>query len=685
MSIKPGKMNDIPYGVDLDVPEQRMVLAAFSGDGGSVITLHGAHDIFVWDTYSGERKLAMGFPSKLPGRPKGHRLYVESVRLNHDGREALIGFNDGTAGLFDVATGDRLLSVELPDSIPEAERYGNVRAVNFSSDESLLLVGFHNRKVGIFDRVSNRLTHFYHFPNPLVDYSYRLSGPLGANARHISITEDNRYLFVAYIDLGVVIWDVENNRYARNLYEHGQEFQDIALDHNSVTAITFSGYIWRVVDGNLDYWMQTIPPTFDWTRLSSDGESFIGGREDEIVQGWVSSGNVQTLESYDNDDFEPLLFAGDNSETYFYQPSKNQLALSVEGRKAVITTDQRIRGCLLSPDKSLLVVRLNHSVKLWNVEQEDFVESLTFEGWIKGVCFSNAGDFLAIQSNVEDSNRFSIFSSSDYDLKYELVSPKWWHTVVFLSDDSAIAALDGDGNVALWKLGTNPILSEPEAQATFKPGFGSKLFALPEQRLAIQYGEKLEIWHRLDTKLYEFAIKWTDRMSHWKLSQDGRILAVMSDYQIVKCWDVMEGKYLGEFGPDIPRPRFINDDPVFAEIKPGITLYGWQYDDLVFIHNTPPITRAAFLSQLSPDGSLIAVPCEGGLAVITTYEPHKVVAVVDPGGVREFLDASPPHKVLLRLPFQDNVITTFVTDDTLFAIEKHGKVLAYPYRELLQD
>ena len=94
-------------------------LAAFSGDGTMLLTVQQVGTASIHDLSTGELICNIRPTSSLEGK-KGltiytaeFRVFIEAAALNPDGTHALLGLNDGTAGIFSTASGERLSTFPL--------------------------------------------------------------------------------------------------------------------------------------------------------------------------------------------------------------------------------------------------------------------------------------------------------------------------------------------------------------------------------------------------------------------------------------------------------------------------------------------------------------------------------------------------------------------------------------------
>ena len=132
---------------------QEVEVACFSGDGTRALTVREVGVARVWEVASGDLIGEIRPTSPLEGRKVGpttddFRVFIEAAALDPSGGLALLGLNDGTACLFSVSDGAHRSTYRAPGT-EESDGWELVRAVAFSPDESLAVVGFFSRCAGV--------------------------------------------------------------------------------------------------------------------------------------------------------------------------------------------------------------------------------------------------------------------------------------------------------------------------------------------------------------------------------------------------------------------------------------------------------------------------------------------------------------------------------------------------------
>src|SRR5205085_1133444 len=132
------------------------------------------------------------------GPTPSFRVFIEAVALNPAGDLALLGLNDGTAGVFSVSDGQRLSVLHDPEQAP-AWKWSLARTVRFSDDGSLTLVGFFDGAVGIWSATGEKAVDFLR-PAETPGAPELEAGREGL-VSSLDLSADGRYLFVGCADM----------------------------------------------------------------------------------------------------------------------------------------------------------------------------------------------------------------------------------------------------------------------------------------------------------------------------------------------------------------------------------------------------------------------------------------------------------------------------------------------------
>jgi WD40 repeat protein len=279
------------YGCEVEV-------AAFSGDGRRLLAVQEVGVARVWDVDSGQRVGEIRPDSLLAGK-KGvgpasgpFLVFIEAAALDRTGEVALLGLNDGTAGLFSVADGERRTTFHHPDR-PPAGHWELIRAVNFSPDGSLAVVGFFDRCVGVWDVRDYRPVAFLRS-----DLGSRLHRPSGwardTLVSSVAVSADNRFVFAGHADMTATLWDLATGKVVQDAFEHQEEV--LALWHGDgiVRWATSGGVVWEAASRQPSAILRT-DESWQEAAFAPDGQSILARTGDGRVQRHPLAGEATCL------------------------------------------------------------------------------------------------------------------------------------------------------------------------------------------------------------------------------------------------------------------------------------------------------------------------------------------------------------------------------------------------------
>jgi WD40 repeat protein len=120
-------LDEVDY---LKVSEGRVVDLLFTKDGKQILVSGDNSHITLWDIET--KSLIRTF--------KGHTSYVVALDLNPDGTRFISGSNDNTARIWDLATGETLMVLQMPADDQLSDERG-VFGVQFLPDNQRVITG----------------------------------------------------------------------------------------------------------------------------------------------------------------------------------------------------------------------------------------------------------------------------------------------------------------------------------------------------------------------------------------------------------------------------------------------------------------------------------------------------------------------------------------------------------------
>jgi hypothetical protein len=231
---------------------------AFSPDGKAILTSSDDGTARLWDAATG----------RPIGEPLRHNDRVRTVAFSRDGRAVLTGSYDGTARLWDAATG-------RPVGTP-LQHEGPVRAVAFSPDGKTVLTGSEDATARLWDAATGR--------------------PIGEPLRHpariwaVAFSPDGKAVLTGSNDCTAALWDAATGEERVTFEGHDDAVWAVAFDPDGKTVLTGSfdktARLWdaataRRIGEPLGHGSPIWAVAF-----SPDGKAVLTGSEDRTARLW---------------------------------------------------------------------------------------------------------------------------------------------------------------------------------------------------------------------------------------------------------------------------------------------------------------------------------------------------------------------------------------------------------------
>jgi WD40 repeat protein len=233
---------------------------AVSPDGRLVVT--GSHDgtALVWDLATGQRLRLLD----------QHGGTVYSVAVGPAGRLAVTGSHDGTASVWDLATGQRLRLLD--------QHTHPVISVAVSSDGQLAVTVSFNNTVAIWDLATGRRLR-------------ELVGHRGTVIA-VAVSPDGRFVVTGSVDQNenVAVWDLRSGERLRKLDGHGAAVTSVAFNPDGRFVVTGSddrtASVWDLRTGERFRTLAGHGGKVTSVAVSPDGRYVLSGCDDGSASVW---------------------------------------------------------------------------------------------------------------------------------------------------------------------------------------------------------------------------------------------------------------------------------------------------------------------------------------------------------------------------------------------------------------
>lgn len=376
------------YGARVDV-------AAISGDGRRALTVREVGVAEIFDVAAGGQVGRIAPESPLSGRtgvsPGGEfRVFIESAALSGDGSRALLGLNDGTAGVFRVADGVRLALLHPPNEAL-AQRWQVIRAVAFAGPHAL--VGFDGRRVGVWSEDGARRVAWLES-----SAGARVVGQPSVRETLVSRvagSADGRWIFAGSSDMTAVLWDLDEGAPVFEAIEQAEATIAVFDGPAGCGWATSAGSLWCARTGEP---LRKLLATGEaWAEVVVRGDALLARDTQGGVAWWSFAGERRTLQP------GPGLWS-DRARTLAFGPGEGllfpeggrRLAWLRGDRRVAVEREAQIVSARLTPAGDAIVASgWLDQVELWSTEGA-LVRTFARPDEVGGFDLSSDGTTLAI-------------------------------------------------------------------------------------------------------------------------------------------------------------------------------------------------------------------------------------------------------------------------------------------------
>jgi eukaryotic-like serine/threonine-protein kinase len=504
----------------------------------------------------------------------GHTWFVWSVVFSPDGRRLASASSDGTAKLWDAATGQFIRTFTANEQ--------DVYAVAFHPDGARLASSGRDPVVRLWDAATGQIIRSF-------------TGHT-REVREVVISPDGKALASSSLDGTVKSWDIASGS-VRTVNDHHAG--------NSCGEIAFSP------DGKV---------------LASAG----GGERSVRLWDAATGAPIQTLKLELSGPFaDPAASPEGNRGPVVFSPDGKALAAGLEDGgislwDAIARTSIRtlrdsqslnpVTGLAFSPDSKALasVSHSGQTILLWDLKTGSVTRTIKGHiSVINRVAFSPDGTHLVSASGDDNLKLWDL--TRDQEARSLRLKEKV-RDVAFGHDGSYLVSAGHDQTLTLWDLATGQVAR------TF-PGHAGVILSVaisPDGRRAVSAGDDkvVRIWDVATGKELHAKNGHTASILHVATSPDGKTAASASSDRTIKLWDLSTGREIrtltGHLSP-VRAVQFSKDGKTLASAgkDDGFVIF-WDLDSGRQVRAIKAHVGGLRAMALSPDGHLMAT---------ATYDP----------------------------------------------------------------
>jgi WD40 repeat protein/transcriptional regulator with XRE-family HTH domain len=530
----------------------------------------------------------------------GHEAGLTNVAVSPDGKQIATSSLDGTAKIWDAATGKELITLH--------GHKDEVWGLAFSPNGTRLITSSVDHTAIVWDRVSGQVL-------------VTLSGHTGSVARaKFSPNDDGARVATASDDGTAKIWDVKTGKEVLTLSGQTGRINDVAFSPDgSRIATAQDGDIAKIWDAATGEELLTLIGHRDIVLavdFSADGTKIATGSFDGTAKIWdAKTGEILlTLTGHHNSSVQSVAFSHDGSRLATSSSDTTVKVWDVATGTEILTLAGHtglIVGVVFSPDDTWLATASDdRTARVWDLTPGHELFTLTAGDVIGSVAISPDGTKLATAGR-----QVLIWDLTTGQRLYELNGHNdLVDTVRFSPDGTRLVTASQDKTVRLWDLTRHQeILSLPVGET----GNVAVAFSPDGKRLATTgEGNTIAIWDAVSGKKVLSVPGHTAPVVQTVFNPAGTQLATVSENNEdgIKVWDANTGKDLFTLQEENPifGLAFSPDGQQLAAVGPGGAADVWDIASRQQILSLVGHGRTVFSVVFTPDGSRLATSSADG-------------------------------------------------------------------------
>ncbi len=469
---------------------------------------------------------------------RGHTDVVWSAVFSLDGKRIATGSRDGTAKIWDAATGKEILTLQAST--------GGVDSVAFSPNGKLLATGGEDKTARIWDVATGKEL-------------LNLKGHLDWIS-HVAFSPDGSQLATSSADGTAKVWDLSTGKELFSLREESDGFEviwvvfspDAAQIATAGSEASQRGWasIWDAKTGQK---IMTLPgqgPVVASVAFSPDGTRIVTSDHDRTAKIWDANTGIKLFTLYghtdvvEHADFSPdgtrIVTVSDDRKIKVWDAATGQELLTLAGHSDAISSIS------FSPDSQHIVTAsYDNTAKVWSISPTQELLTLVngprilYPAGAKLV-YSPDGTRLAVSNSDLTPKVWDVMTGK---LLFELVG----HTdivtnIVYNADGTRIATASNDRTAKIWDAASG---KELMSFIGHKDNVFGIDFSPDGSRLATGSWDKTAIvWDANTGKALFQLIGHKGPIASIDYSADGSLLVTGSFDGTAIVWDAVTGKEL---------------------------------------------------------------------------------------------------------------------------------------------
>jgi WD40 repeat protein len=517
-----------------------------SPDGSTLLTGGTDGTARVWDLATGQVRCELA----------GHGGAIRSVAFNQSGTTVVTASDDETARLWDAMSGKELRVLR--------RHVGPVRTARFNADGSAVITSGADGTARLWDATSG--LEYRVFPGQHGALLGAVVSPDGTTVLTVSASLPS-------------LWDVTTGRERWVLVGHDDAVRGAVFSPDGTAVLTASddktARIWDVSTGFRRYVLGGHDSPVRAALFSSDGQMVLTASDDGSARLWdAGTGQLRQFLRRQDGPMTTAAFSPDD-ETVF-TASSNGVAVAwstASGRERYVFRGHTgpIRAVAISSDgANAFSGGVDGSVRLWPLTRG--AERFTLRGHSQHVRIASFSPDCATVLSASHDGTARMWDVATGRERHKLVHEDWVSDARFSPDGRTLVTTSHDGAARLWDavtgVGQHLLLghSSAVATATFSPN-GKSLVTAGHDGVAL-------LWDTSSGRL-RHAYEADAQITLALFSPDGTALVTTSDDGMVRVWDVDQGaqRHVLECGSAITSAIFSpGGDPLITSSENGVLL-----------------------------------------------------------------------------------------------------------------
>jgi WD40 repeat protein len=477
------------------------------------------------DTSEAHSSVANSFPQLL-AILQGHTSAISSAVFSPDGQRILTGSDDGTARVWNAASGEPLATLE--------GHTGFIRSAVFSPDGQRIVTGW-GQTAEVWNAATGQLVA-------------TLQGDIGEGAWSAVFSLDSQRIVTASRDLTARVWNAASGQLLATLQGHTEPVFSAVFSPDGQRIVTASddktARVWDAASGHLLATLQGHTDAVSRAAFSRDGQRIVTASDDKTARVWdAASGQLlATLQGHTDTvsraafspDGQRIVTASEDNTARVWNAASGQPLATLRGHTSYVVSAE------FSPDGQRIVTASNdNTARLWSAVSVQLLATLHGDiGDAERAEFSPDGQRIVTASGDKTARVWNADSG-------QLLATLHGHaesvlSAVFSPDGQRIVTASGDKTARVWNADSGQLLAtlhghtDAVRSAIFSPD-GHRILTASEDSTT-------RVWNADSGQLLATLHGHTGAISSAVFSPDGQRIVTAGWNQAAEVWNAASGQ-----------------------------------------------------------------------------------------------------------------------------------------------